>query len=36
MCAPGDIKVEYLKNVEGKGKGVSYAAKLIFSPSHLF
>lgn len=32
VCGLGDEKVGHLKNVEGKGKDVSYAAKLEFPP----
>lgn len=36
VCGLGDKKVRHLKNVEGIGKDVNYAAKLEFPPSHLF
>lgn len=36
MCGSGDMKVGYLKNAERKEKGVNYAARRVFPPSHLF
>lgn len=36
VCGSGDKKVGHLKNVEGTGKDVDYAAKLEFPLSHLF